>query len=190
MLAFVIFLLVLLLGAGLFAAIRITGQKNRDTALPMARAKNLPSAQRLVAISQPYREILSRAIEVQRDISETVRQAPEALHDSLGDLDDDIGALLHNLVPQAENASRLQAQILRLEQENPQRDVLQARAKDIEDTLQSNVQRLEQVRQRVWDLLDGAQALSPQHDAKKIDARLLELESLQEALTELQAIKN
>lgn len=184
MLKYIVFVFSLGLAYALIQAIRITSKNADEGAKAGSSPTDAISPQKLAAIAEPYRHYLGQMLTVQDDIHDSLKHAPEVLQRGLGDIDREVGTMLHSVVPQAEQATRLEAQLLRLDND-AQREEVQFRVDQLDSEMKEFLYRLEAVRTRVWRLLDEAKALSPENTAKKLDDKLLELDALEEAFQEL-----
>lgn len=183
MLKFLVFVLSLGLVYGLIQAIRITS-KNAEDITPGVGYGEVISPQKLAAIAEPYRQYLGQMIAIKDDINNSLKYAPEALQHSLGDIDREVQEMIASVLPQAEQATQLEAQLLRVGN-TMQREEGQFRLERIDTEMQDFVERLGALRTRVWRLLDEAKMLSPENAAQKLDEKLWELEALEQAFDEL-----
>lgn len=184
MLKFLIFLLSLGLVYALMQAIRLTSSKNEHDDEDNLGYAEVISPQKLAAIAEPYRQYLGQMIAIKDDIHNSLKYAPEALQHGLGDIDHEVQEMITSVVPQAEQATQLEAQLLRVDNAM-QREEWQFRLGQIDKEMQDFVEGLGAVRTRVWRLLDEAKTLSPESTAQKLDEKLWELEALEQAFQEL-----
>jgi hypothetical protein len=143
------------------------------------------SSQQLSGLDQPFRGLLGEALEVQRDVSERVSEAPAPIRPELSELARRIAGLNERAYPRALHGTRLASYLLSLAPDEAQYARTLEASAQVESELQSFLGTLRELRGKVYQVLTDATALADDgrltvdlHDA------LIDVEALEEAFRE------
>ena len=160
MLPIILLLSALGVGFGLYKAVEITG-KNSGGARALGNGpksnKQLPvSPQMIATLSQPYRGMLAEAVTTHRDIQKATKEAPKAIQSSLIELEGSSEHVLETALLKAKHASRVQLDLSKLDEQDPNYASMQLSQQSSEKELQSLVDDYKQMRSRVYGISQRA----------------------------------
>ena len=195
MLPIILLISALGVGFGLFKAVEITGQNSKSgKALGNGtnasnNAKALVSPQVIATLSQPYRGMMAEAVTTHRDIQKATQDAPKAIQSSLFELEEGSEHVLQKALLKAKHASRVMLDLSKLDEHDPNFEGMQLSQKASEMELQTLIDDYKQMRSRVYGITQKASEMQLEYNGtsdKGLSESLLELESLEQAMKELE----
>jgi len=190
MLPIILLLSALGVGFGLYKAVEITGQNSQGKALGSGNPKKaLVSPQVIATLSQPYRGMMAEAVTTHRDIQKATKDAPKAIQSSLLELEEGSEHVLETAFLKAKHASRVMLDLSKLDKQDPNYEGMQLSQKSSEIELQGLIDDYKQMRSRVYGITQRASEMQLEYSGtsnKDLSESLLELESLEQAMKELE----
>jgi len=147
------------------------------------------SPQVIATLSQPYRGMMAEAVTTHRDIQKATKDAPKAIQSSLLELEEGSEHVLETAMLKAKHASRVMLDLSKLDEQDANYASMQLSQKSSEMELQNLIDDYKQMRSRVYGITQRASEMQLEYSgtsSKNLSESLLELESLEQAMKELE----